>query len=84
MIRVEFLERVVGCRARRLIAVLEVSDDGSHVLSGATWPGGVSLLDRAQPDGRLTLVADPVRWARHCHKAFRNGYVCAVISEEAG
>jgi hypothetical protein len=82
MITVEFRERDPNSDGRRVVATLTVADDHTYVVAGDLPLEEISILDRAAPGGRLTLAADPVRWARKSHKAFRAGYIVPVITED--
>lgn len=82
MITVEFRERDPNSEARRVVATLTVADDRTYTVAGALPLEEISILDRAAHGGRLTLAADPVRWARKSHKAFRAGYIVPVITED--
>ncbi|NLR08350.1 hypothetical protein [Microbacterium algeriense] len=82
MITVEFRERDPNSETRRVVATLTVADDRTYIVAGALPLEEISILDRAAPGGRLTLAADPVRWARKSHKAFRAGYIVPVITED--
>lgn len=82
MITVEFRERDPDGAGRRTVATLTVADDRTYTVAGSLPLEEISILDRTATGGRLTLAADPVRWARSSHKAFRAGYVVPVITED--
>lgn len=85
MIITEFRERVPNSLARRLIGAVTVDErTGCYRISGRIKLDEVPILDRKASDGRLWLRDDPVRWARTCSRAFRSGYLVAVVTVDAG
>lgn len=85
MIITEFRERVPNSRDRRLIGVLIVDEaHGRYRISGLIELEDIPIPDRNASAGRLWLRNDPVRWARACHRAFRSGYVVAVVTADPG
>ncbi|UYO96385.1 hypothetical protein OED01_12335 [Microbacterium sp. M28] len=84
MVVTEFRERVVGSRQRRVIGTVVVDEaTGGYTITGRLEIERISILDRKAPGGRLWLRDDPARWARTCHRAFRSGYLVAVVVADA-
>lgn len=80
MIVTEFRERVLGSARRRVVGSLTVDEaTDEHFVSGALHLEDISIVDPTTPGGRLWLRDNPARWARICSRAFRSGYLVAVV-----
>lgn len=40
------------------------------------------IADKESPNGRLRIADNPERWVRLSHRAYRSGYVVAVITKD--